>query len=109
MTIHFEQHHAGYVNNLNRELTGLRELEGGGLEDLMARISRLPEGIQTALRNNRGGHYNHTLFWDIMSPRGGGEPAGGLYRRMVERGRLVTGRSAPACGLTLSGSRLRNN
>lgn len=73
MEIHHGKHHAAYVNNLNAALTGT-ENEGKSLESLLANISKLP----AAVRNNGGGHYNHSLFWTIMSPNGGGAPKGEL-------------------------------
>lgn len=73
MEIHHGKHHAAYVNNLNAALTGT-ENEGKSLESLLANISKLP----AAVRNNGGGHYNHSLFWAIMSPNGGGAPKGEL-------------------------------
>jgi Fe-Mn family superoxide dismutase len=73
MEIHHGKHHAAYINNLNNAVTGT-ELEGKSLEDLFTKISSLP----AAVRNNGGGHYNHTLFWNIMGPNKGGEPSGAL-------------------------------
>jgi Fe-Mn family superoxide dismutase len=73
MEIHHGKHHAAYVNNLNAALAGT-ENEGKSLEELMANISKLP----AAVRNNGGGHYNHSLFWTVMSPNGGGNPSGEL-------------------------------
>lgn len=73
MEIHHGKHHAAYVNNLNAALAGT-ENEGKSLEELMANISKLP----AAVRNNGGGHYNHSLFWTVMSPNGGGAPSGEL-------------------------------
>lgn len=73
MEIHHGKHHAAYVNNLNAAVTGTAN-ENKSLEDLMANISKLP----AAIRNNGGGHYNHSLFWTVMSPNGGGEPTGAL-------------------------------
>jgi Fe-Mn family superoxide dismutase len=73
MEIHHGKHHAAYVNNLNAALQGT-EHEGKSLTELMANISKLPP----AVRNNGGGHFNHDLFWKIMSPNGGGEPTGKL-------------------------------
>lgn len=73
MEIHHGKHHAAYVNNLNAAIAGT-ENEGKSLEELMANISKLP----AAVRNNGGGHYNHSLFWSIMGPNGGGEPTGKL-------------------------------
>lgn len=73
MEIHHGKHHAAYVNNLNAAVAGTAN-ENKSLEDLMANISKLP----AAIRNNGGGHYNHSLFWTVMSPNGGGEPSGAL-------------------------------
>lgn len=73
MEIHHGKHHAAYVNNLNAAIAGT-EHEGKSLEALMANISKLP----AAIRNNGGGHYNHSLFWTVLSPNGGGEPGGDL-------------------------------
>jgi superoxide dismutase, Fe-Mn family len=73
MEIHHGKHHAAYVNNLNGAIAGTAH-EGKSLEELMANISQLP----AAVRNNGGGHYNHSLFWTIMGPNGGGEPSGAL-------------------------------
>lgn len=73
MEIHHGKHHAAYVNNLNAAIAGT-EIEGKSLEELMANISKLP----AAVRNNGGGHYNHSLFWSIMAPNAGGEPTGKL-------------------------------
>lgn len=73
MEIHHGKHHAAYVNNLNAALTGT-DNEGKSLEELMANISKLP----AAVRNNGGGHFNHSLFWSILGPNGGGEPTGKL-------------------------------
>ena len=77
MEIHHGKHHAAYVNNLNAALTGT-EHEGKSLEDLLANISQLPP----AVRNNGGGHWNHSMFWDIMGPNGGGEPTGDLASKI---------------------------
>ncbi len=73
MEIHHTKHHQGYVNNLNAALQGTPQ-EGQSLENLMASISKL----STAVRNNGGGHYNHSLFWEVMTPNGKGAPAGEL-------------------------------
>jgi superoxide dismutase, Fe-Mn family len=73
MQIHHGKHHAAYVNNLNAAIQGT-EWEGKSLEELMANISKL----SPAVRNNGGGHYNHSLFWTVMGPNGGGEPTGEL-------------------------------
>ena len=78
MEIHHDRHHATYVNNLNAALEGHSSLAEKSLEDLIRNINEVPESIRTAVRNNGGGHYNHTLFWESMSPNGGGKPTGEL-------------------------------
>lgn len=78
MRIHHGKHHQTYVNNLNAALEGHSDLSAKSLDDLIGSLDRVPENIRTAVRNNGGGHYNHTLFWQIMSPNGGGEPSGEL-------------------------------
>lgn len=76
MKIHHGRHHATYVNNLNAALEGRDELAGKSVEDLIANLDAVPDEIRTAVRNNGGGHANHSLFWNILSPNGGGAPAG---------------------------------
>lgn len=71
MEIHHDKHHGGYVNNLNKAIAGT-ELEKKNLEDILAEVSKHP----AAVRNNAGGHYNHTLFWEQMAPNAGGNPTG---------------------------------
>jgi superoxide dismutase, Fe-Mn family len=83
MEIHHGRHHAGYVNNLNNALKAHPDLQQKSLEELLKGLGDLPESIQTAVRNNGGGHYNHDLFWKIMSPQGGGEPKGALAAAIV--------------------------
>ncbi len=79
MEIHHGKHHAAYVTNLNNALGSAPELKGKGLEELLANgCSAVPEGIRTAVRNNGGGHYNHSLFWTVMGPGGSGSPIGNL-------------------------------
>jgi Fe-Mn family superoxide dismutase len=78
MRIHHGKHHAGYVSKLNAALELHVDLAAWSVEELLRRISEVPENIRTAVRNNGGGHANHTLFWSIMSPAGGGEPSGDL-------------------------------
>jgi Fe-Mn family superoxide dismutase len=73
MEIHHTKHHQAYITNLNNALAG-SEMEKMGMDDLMAKVSGLP----MVVRNNGGGHYNHTLFWTLLSPQGGGEPQGDL-------------------------------
>ncbi|MBO8171340.1 MAG: superoxide dismutase [Bacillaceae bacterium] len=78
MEIHHDRHHGTYVNNLNNALEKHPELLEKSLEDLISNLNAVPEDIRTAVRNNGGGHANHSLFWEIMSPNGGGEPTGAL-------------------------------
>jgi Fe-Mn family superoxide dismutase len=78
MEIHHTKHHQAYVNNLNAALKDHPEHQNKPVEQLIANLDALPEGIRTAVRNNGGGHANHSLFWQIMKPGGGGEPAGAL-------------------------------
>jgi Fe-Mn family superoxide dismutase len=76
MRIHHDKHHAAYVNNLNAALEKHPELQNKTAEDLVKGINTVPEAIRTAVRNNGGGHVNHTMFWEIMGPGKGGEPTG---------------------------------
>ncbi len=76
MQIHHDKHHAAYVNNLNAALEKYPELQSKSAEDLIRDLNSVPEDIRTAVRNNGGGHVNHTMFWRIMKPQGGGEPTG---------------------------------
>jgi Fe-Mn family superoxide dismutase len=78
MQIHHGKHHQAYVNNLNAALDKHPELHQKGLEDLLRNINIVPEDIRTAVRNNAGGHHNHSLFWIWMAPKAGGEPSGAL-------------------------------
>lgn len=78
MKIHHGRHHNAYVTNLNNALQNYPDLAGKSLEELLSNLDALPEAIQTAVRNNGGGHANHSLFWEVMSPNGGGEPVGEL-------------------------------
>jgi Fe-Mn family superoxide dismutase len=78
MRIHHDKHHAAYVNNLNAALEKHPQLQGKSVEDLLQGINTVPEDIRTAVRNNGGGHHNHTLFWEWMGPAKGGAPSGAL-------------------------------
>jgi Fe-Mn family superoxide dismutase len=78
MGIHHGKHHQAYVTNLNKALEGHDDLANRSVEALISDLSRVPEKIRTAVRNNGGGHANHSLFWTIMKPGGGGEPKGKL-------------------------------
>lgn len=78
MEIHHGKHHQTYVNNLNAAIEKAPELAGKSLEDLMRNVNTIPEAVRTPIRNNGGGHWNHSMFWQIMAPKGGGEPGGAL-------------------------------
>ncbi|MGH7651951.1 MAG: superoxide dismutase [Gemmatimonadaceae bacterium] len=78
MEIHHGKHHQAYVNNLNAAVEKAPELAKKSLDDLMRNISAVPESVRTAVRNNGGGHWNHSMFWQIMAPKAGGEPGGKL-------------------------------
>ncbi len=84
MEIHHTKHHQGYINNLNSALEKYPEFHNLELEEILKNLNELPEEIRTAVRNNGGGHYNHSLFWEIMKPNGGGEPKGKL-REEIEK------------------------
>ena len=77
MSIHHDKHHAAYVNNLNAAVEGT-EFANMEIDELLRNISKVPSDKQTAVRNNGGGHANHTMFWEIMGPNGGGAPTGDL-------------------------------
>jgi Fe-Mn family superoxide dismutase len=74
MEIHHSKHHQAYVNNLNAAIEKAPELAGKSLDDLMRGIASVPEAVRTAVRNNGGGHWNHSMFWKIMGPNAGGQP-----------------------------------
>lgn len=78
MQLHHDKHHAAYVNNLNGALENYSELQAKSIEELVASLDTVPEAIRTTVRNNAGGHVNHTMFWQIMSPNAGGEPTGAI-------------------------------
>jgi len=78
MRIHHDKHHAAYVAGLNKALESAPDLQGKSVEDLLKNLSVVPDGIRQAVINHGGGHYNHTMFWGIMGPNGGGEPTGAL-------------------------------
>ncbi|MGG4550949.1 superoxide dismutase [Paenibacillus humicus] len=78
MMIHHDRHHNTYVTNLNAALESAPELQSKSLEDLIADLDSVPESIRTAVRNNGGGHANHSLFWETIGPNGGGQPSGKL-------------------------------
>ena len=78
MQIHHGKHHQGYTNKLNAALEGHDDLQGKSIEDILRDIDAVPEAIRGAVRNNGGGYANHSLFWSVMAPEGGGEPSGDL-------------------------------
>lgn len=83
MQLHHSKHHQTYVDKLNKALDDAPELKDRSLEQLIAGFEALPTAVQTTIRNNGGGHYNHSLFWQWMSPDGGGEPTGELANKLV--------------------------
>jgi superoxide dismutase, Fe-Mn family len=78
MEIHYTKHHQAYVNNLNAAIEKAPELANKSLDDLMRGINSVPEAVRTAVRNNGGGHWNHSMFWELMGANKGGEPTGKL-------------------------------
>lgn len=85
MNIHHTKHHNTYVTNLNAALEGHSDLQNKSIEELISDLDAIPEDIRTAVRNNGGGHANHSLFWKILSPNGGGEPSGELADKINEK------------------------
>ena len=83
MEIHHDKHHAGYVTKLNAAIQGNAELESKSVEELISNLSAIPEKIRGAVRNNGGGHFNHSLFWNVIGPNGGGEPEGELHEQIM--------------------------
>lgn len=79
MNIHHSKHHAAYVDNLNKVLSDHKELLGKSIENLLAGLEDVDEDIRQTVTNNAGGHANHSLFWEIMSPKGGGKPKGKIF------------------------------
>ena len=78
MEIHHGKHHQAYITNLNAAMEKAPELQGKSLDDLLKGINTVPESVRTAVRNNGGGHWNHSMFWQIMAPGAGGQPTGKL-------------------------------
>lgn len=85
MELHHSKHHQAYVDKLNVALESQPELQGRTLEDVLSHLDSVPESVRTAIQNNGGGHYNHSLFWQWMSPQGGGEPAGLLKDELITK------------------------
>lgn len=82
MEIHHDKHHATYVTNLNKALEAHSDLQSKTIVDLLVNIQTVPEAVRTAVRNNGGGHHNHTLFWNWLKPGGKDKPAGGLLKEL---------------------------
>ena len=78
MEIHHSKHHQAYVDNVNKAIAGKADLEAKSIEALISNLNAVPEDIRTAVRNNGGGHANHSLFWKLLGPKAGGEPVGKL-------------------------------
>ncbi|MDB6111679.1 MAG: Superoxide dismutase [Pedosphaera sp.] len=91
MEIHHDKHHAAYVANLNKAVAGHPELADKSLEDLLTHLNALPESIRTAVQNQGGGHYNHSLFWQMMKKGGGGEPKGELASAIDKKFKSFSG------------------
>jgi superoxide dismutase, Fe-Mn family len=85
MKFHHDKHHAAYVNNLNAAVNKYPELKTKTVEQLLVSLDKLPKDIQTTVRNNGGGHANHSMYWQIMSPQGGGEPTGEIAKQIKDR------------------------
>jgi Fe-Mn family superoxide dismutase len=106
MEIHHDKHHAAYVKNLNTALEKHPELGNRSLDELVANLASVPEDIRGAVRNNGGGHYNHSIFWTLMAPGAGGQPVGALGRAIDEAfGNFVAMKNAfDNAGMTRFGS-----
>lgn len=85
MEIHHDKHHATYVNNLNTALKAHPTLQGKPVEELLTSLVSIPEAIRTTVRNNGGGHFNHSLFWKLMTPKGGGMPTGPVAKALDDQ------------------------
>ena len=82
LEIHHGKHHATYVNNLNAALDGHNDLQSKSIREILTHLDQVPEDIRTAVQNNGGGHYCHSLFWESMKPNGGGEPTADIKREI---------------------------
>lgn len=85
MEIHHDKHHAGYVAKLNDALSGLPELQKRTVRELVAEVQNIPQSVRSAVAHNGGGHLNHSMFWELMKPQGGGAPAGELAAAIAEK------------------------
>ena len=83
MEIHHDKHHAAYVNNLNAALKDHPDWQSKTIEEICTQINSVPDAVKGAVRNNGGGHYNHSVFWQMMKPAGGGEPTGELAQAIT--------------------------
>jgi Fe-Mn family superoxide dismutase len=85
MQLHHDKHHQAYVDKLNAAIDKEPSLQGKTLEELISDLDAVPDSVRSAIRNHGGGHYNHSLFWQWMSPDGGGEPSGQLADELVQK------------------------
>ncbi len=85
MEIHHDKHHGGYVSKLNAALEKIPALANASIDEVIRRLETIPQEIRTAVRNNGGGHYNHSFFWPILKPKAGGKPTGSLLQA-IEKG-----------------------
>lgn len=85
MKLHHDKHHQTYIDKLNAALDKAPEFKDKSVEELITNLDSIPEDVRTAVRNHGGGHYNHTLFWQFLSPNGGGEPTGALGDALKEK------------------------
>jgi Fe-Mn family superoxide dismutase len=85
MRLHHDKHHQAYVDKLNITIDNNPNLKNRNIEDLIMNIASLPESVQVSIRNNGGGHYNHSFFWQCMSPDGGGEPTGDIAKLITNK------------------------
>jgi Fe-Mn family superoxide dismutase len=85
MEIHHTKHHQAYINKVNEAIQGKKDLESQPIDDLMRNLSKVPEDIRGTVRNNGGGHANHSLFWTVLGPNGGGQPGGELADAITKK------------------------
>src|SRR3954447_10545464 len=88
MHLHHDKHHQAYVDNVNKALEKYPDWQKKSVDEILRNISSVPDDVRTAVRNNAGGHYNHTMFWAIMKPQGGGEPTGQIANVITDLGGL---------------------
>src|SRR6185503_18154916 len=80
--LHHDKHHQTYVDNLNKALEKYPDWQNKSIEEIITSLDKVPEDVRAVVRNNGGGHYNHSMFWQMMSPKGGGEPTGTLLDKV---------------------------